>query len=607
MSPRHAATAFAQPADQPLPTLADARRMLDQWDLSPHRHKNLASDITVLARICGLPENGIELSCPNMNRLLFARHPAASGFTPQRFGKLCSSARFIMRRMELHAPELPGYPALSDPWKALHDIIPPADPGATVNYRQAALVSFMAFCSHSGIEPDKVSPETLDAFETYLTTHTICDDAAARARRIASNWNRARKAFSPAWPAIELQRKGMQRHYTFPLTQYPQLFQDDVETFLDRLADGEEDEVYDDDVATVQDRRFSRGPLRPRTIEGHRDQIRRAATALVHLGEVIFQDLRSLDDLITPFDRVKLIRRFYRDRLGTGPNAQVARTLETLGQIAQRYCRKPPKEVYTIRRWAASARPAWSLCMTEKNQVRLKSLIQPNNLAMLLHFPEELLQRVQDPESGLSPLAAARLIAYAVALEILIVFPMRRSNLAGLRLDKHLQWLNTRRMPVSHIFLSKDEMKGKAGFQWQLPAQSAALIETYLKHYRPLLTGVANQHLFPGPGLKGRSAHELAIGLCGLIEKELGLTVNLHLLRHFGAWIYLNRNPGAYEVVRQILGHKDVRVTIAFYTALEMDAAVRHFDATVLQERAETRDTARVLFRKRPSGKRRAS
>jgi integrase len=190
------------------------------------------------------------------------------------------------------------------------------------------------------------------------------------------------------------------------------------------------------------------------------------------------------------------------------------------------------------------------------------------------------------------------LVAYAVALEIELVFPMRRANLAGLRIDQHLQRLGPSGRRVTHIFLSAAEMKNRRGMEWALPKETADLIETYLRHYRPHLADPANLFLFPGPGTAGRKAHELAIGLCTLIGRELGLELYIHLLRHFGGWLYLQRNPGQYEVLRQVLGHKKIEVTIACYTGLEADAAGRHFDESVLAERADTRSVAQAAFRK---------
>jgi integrase len=215
---------------------------------------------------------------------------------------------------------------------------------------------------------------------------------------------------------------------------------------------------------------------------------------------------------------------------------------------------------------------------------------------MLLHLPRELLKRAQ--AKGLTPKAAARLVAYAVALEIELVFPMRRENLANLRLDEHLQRLGPRGRRVTHIFLSGAEMKNRHGMEWELPKETCDLIEIYLRLYRPHIADPENMFLFPSRETYGRTAHELAIGLCKVIGCELGIELNIHLLRHFGGWLYLQRNTGQYEVLRQVLGHKKIEVTIACYTGLEADASARHFDESVLQERAATRHVARAAFRK---------
>lgn len=579
--------------NQPVLTVADARARLGEWNLKPQHRKNLGSALAGLTLCAGLPEDGIYLTCGNANAVLFRQPPSAFGFTASRFRQICSGIRTILRRIGQHAPPLPNAAGLSDAWKALHDAIPPAKPSSKTNYRRIRMISFIGYCSAGGIEPAAVHQGTLDAFEVHLATETICDGTKERARRVASNWNWARKHI-PGWPAVELRRPGMRREFTFPLSHYPESFQADVELFLGRLADDDVCELFADEVISGERPLGPRSPLKPRTIERHRDQIRRAAAALVIEGIVEPGDLHSLRDLVDPFDRTKAIRTFYRARLGNGINGQVTHTLETLIMIGQWHWRLPDREITVLRGWAAKARPTWGTGMSEKNQVRLKALTQPEPRAKLQHFPEELLLRARD--ENLPPLAAARLAAYAIALEVLLAFPMRRGNLAGLRLDQHLQWLNTRRAPVSHIFLSPEETKNSVGMQWPLPAEAAARIELYLKHYRPTLASPGNQYLFPGPGLKGRSAHELAIGLCDLIHKELGVEINLHLMRHFAGWVYLNQHPGAYEVVRQILGHKSLRVVTAYYTGLEMDAAARHFDAVVLRDREASRHLARAAF-----------
>ena len=74
------------------------------------------------------------------------------------------------------------------------------------------------------------------------------------------------------------------------------------------------------------------------------------------------------------------------------------------------------------------------------------------------------------------------------------------------------------------------------------------------------------------------------------IKRELGLTINAHLFRHLGAFLHLSSNPGDYETVRQVLGHKSIQTTIAFYAGIEMERSVRRFDEAVLRLRDEALD-----------------
>ena len=55
--------------------------------------------------------------------------------------------------------------------------------------------------------------------------------------------------------------------------------------------------------------------------------------------------------------------------------------------------------------------------------------------------------------------------------------------------------------------------------------------------------------------------------------------------------LYLESNPGGYETVRRVLGHKFMKTTTDFYTGLETRSAVRHYDRTILGLRGKAGDT----------------
>jgi integrase len=57
--------------------------------------------------------------------------------------------------------------------------------------------------------------------------------------------------------------------------------------------------------------------------------------------------------------------------------------------------------------------------------------------------------------------------------------------------------------------------------------------------------------------------------------------MNPHLFRHLGALLFLKMNPGQYESVRQLLGHKNIQTTINFYAGFETDEAMHRFNRVI--------------------------
>jgi integrase len=130
-----------------------------------------------------------------------------------------------------------------------------------------------------------------------------------------------------------------------------------------------------------------------------------------------------------------------------------------------------------------------------------------------------------------------------------------------------------------------NEVKNGTDIEAELPKPTVALLDTYLKDYRPLLLDSPSPWLFPGRrgGPKVRNA--LADQITRLIARKTGLRVNPHLFRHVAAKIFLDRNPGAYGVIRLIHGHTSVETTTKYYCGTETPAAMRHFNEQILQLR----------------------
>ena len=81
------------------------------------------------------------------------------------------------------------------------------------------------------------------------------------------------------------------------------------------------------------------------------------------------------------------------------------------------------------------------------------------------------------------------------------------------------------------------------------------------------------------------------------VRKHLGVKLTPHQFRHLAAKIILDANPGAYELVRQMLGHKNMKTTTNFYAGIDTKRAGRAHADLLLKLRD---DSLRGRRRRRP-------
>ena len=217
--------------------------------------------------------------------------------------------------------------------------------------------------------------------------------------------------------------------------------------------------------------------------------------------------------------------------------------------------------------------------LTKKNRSRLRPLDDPQNAAALLGLPETLIGLVRNPRAHAGALQAQA----AVAIEIFLMAPLRIGNLAKLDLDRHL--VRSGLGKELHIVVEPEDAKNCEALEYPLPPESVALIELYLEQFRPRLAVPGCTALFPGRSGGSKSLNALRDLICKAIHRHTGIRVHPHLFRHAGAKLFLDANPGAYEVVRRVLGHRSLNTTTTYYTGLETARAVRHFDSALLRLR----------------------
>src|SRR5215472_11986321 len=128
----------------------------------------------------------------------------------------------------------------------------------------------------------------------------------------------------------------------------------------------------------------------------------------------------------------------------------------------------------------------------------------------------------------------------AVAIELLLMVPIRLGNLARLDVDRHL--MRSLGGGAVHLAISGAEVKNGVNIDAVLPATTVGLIDLYIGRYRPLLLNQPSCWLFPGEGTGPKSLTALRNQISRGIKRECGLIVHPHLFRHIAAKLYLDAN-----------------------------------------------------------------
>jgi len=526
-------------------------------DLSPQRRQNMASAVRTVARLLDRPIESIPADPQLLGRWLKGISPEASGITKARWNNVRSLFRAALA---LTRPMLPGRQAqpLSPAWRALYERLENRN-------RRMRLSRLLRYFSVQWIEPAMVTEAYGDAFVRVLKEETLLADPEATWRDIVWAWNRSRVEV-PGWPDVTFAFKSRRKRFTLPWTAFPSSLKTDVDGYLGRL-DGR-------DLSEDGPR-----PVRPATLELRERQLRAFASALVQRGRDP-QTIRTLADLVA-LDAYKDGLRFFLDRR-TGPSSRSAKEFaRTLKAIAKYWVKVDGATLDSMRRIVRKL-SGEARGMTQKNRDRLRPLGDPTIRQDFVNLPHRLMRMAASGK--LRPKRAALMAQTAVALEILLMAPMRMRNLIRLDLERNLVRPGRTRGDL-HIVVPAEEVKNGEPLDYPLPEESASLIGRYLEQYRPLLTPAENQALFPGPGGGTKSARTLALQITKTVSRFVGIKVNPHLFRHAAAKLHLDQHPGEYAIVARALGNRSIDVTTAHYTGLETTAAVRHFDETILSLR----------------------
>ncbi len=546
------------PSTTPILTLADVVTVLraDQL-LSLARKRELISAVHSLARLLDLDPAAVPAEPRGLRNRLATLSPAAGGIGRGRWNNIRSLTLTALRQAGVRTMRGRASAPLNPAWEALRAQLPDAK-------ARLGLSRFMSHCSAQGIRPEAVTAATFADFLAGMESESLVRRPQAVHRASIALWNCA-AADIPGWPQIVVAATTSDRLYSLDWAAFPAGFRADMEAFL--AHSGDRDPFADDYAPSVA----------PGTVKMRRKQIHQLASALV-LSGVPAERIAGLADLVRPAHAkaaLQFLLKRHRDGKRTSPYLhQQAQLLKT---IARHWVKAPAADIAELAVFCRRLAPKRS-GMTEKNRTRLRQFDTPANVPALLNLPRSTLREVR--AAATQGVGEARLAMLAAAVELLIVAPMRIDNLVGLE-ERHFVRIRAGGQEAVHLVIPAAETKTKAPYEVHLPAETVAVLDAYRAEFRPLLCAEPSPWLFPNPAGQRRNTIAFAQAVQRFIGRRTGLTMNVHLFRHFAGKVYLEHSPDDVETVRRLLGHRSQATTLRAYTELKSTAAFRRFDAVI--------------------------
>lgn len=420
------------------------------------------------------------------------------------------------------------------------------------------LSRFCRWASKHRIRSEAVDNGTIERFVADLGEATLVRRLHLMPATVARMWNAlvaVQKGAGLRRVAVPTTRPAPTR---IPWGQLPASFQEDVQRFLvwascpDALEEGARAKA-----------------LAPQSLRLRHAHIHSAVSAAVATGIPVTQ-FTSLASLLERDTFRALLRHRWRQD-GGSLSAYTRGIAVTLIAIASEWAKISADEIVALKALRSKLGPL-PFGLTEKNQSMLRRFDDPRLVTDLVHLPDRLwaAARRRLPTSRRAFID----LQTALAIDVLLHAPLRPQNLAALNFQAHLHWPQGRRKPALVTFRA-DETKNHSRIEFEITTTRAERFQVYRNEIAPAVIGERPDAVFVSFSGRLRKQETITKTITKTVWRYLGVKLTPHQFRHLAAKIILDNNPGAYELVRQLLGHKNLTTAAKYYAGIDTRRAGR--------------------------------
>jgi integrase len=528
----------------------------DRADLIASRRRDLRSGVKRVASLLREDPSRIPLDLTAISAKLAPVNPLAAGLTPKSLANIRSCFLAAVKASGLKPVQREPKAPLSPAWLKLLAML-------SEKRVHIGLSRLARFASANGIDPENIDDAAIEQFIAEVREGSLHRKPTVLHRNVTLIWNRAASQLQLGLKQITVPSfRGLPRRIDWTLL--PDSFRTDVEGYLRWCG---RSDPFD---ANARSRALS-----PRTLRLRRDQIHAAVTALVE-SNVKPTAITSLADLLSPDAFKRILRRRLEAESGHA-NSFNRDLAEALMQVAREWVKVDAAILAELKRLVGKM-PMPASGLTDKNKRFLRQFDDPAALQRLFDLPRRLWAEARrDQNANFRTLAKAQA---ALAVAILSYMPLRLQNLSALTFGTHLFLCDNVRA-TSTLELAAGEVKNKTELAFDIPSHVAKMLIEYRDRLAPKIIGHRPERLFVNADGSAKAQATVAWLISNYLKRRAGIMLTPHQFRHLSAKVLLDSEPGGFETVKQLLGHKSIKTTVGAYAGIDSRRAARHHQRLV--------------------------